>query len=47
MLGHLEGRIVFANIKAGKFMHIEKWERLMQDLSMDMKDVLAENKLLF
>ena len=42
MLGHKEGSIVCAANKAGKFMCIKKKERLMQDLSMDMKDVFVK-----
>ena len=38
-LGHMEGRIVCATIKVGKFMHIEKREKFMQDLGFNMKDV--------
>ena len=39
MLGHMEGRIVCAAIKVGKFKRIKKRERFMQDLGFDMKDV--------
>jgi len=41
-LGHMVGRIVCAAIKVGKFMRIERRERFMQDLSLDMKNVSAE-----
>ena len=29
-------------IEAGKFMHIKKRERFMQDLSLDMRNIFAE-----
>ena len=38
----MEGRIVCAAIKVGKFMRVERQERFMQDLSLDMKNVSAE-----
>ena len=42
MLGHMEGIIVCATIKVGKFMCIERRESFMQDLGIDMKDVSAK-----
>ena len=39
MLGHMEGRIVCAMIKVGKFMCIKKRERFMQDLCLNIKDI--------
>ena len=40
-LGHMEGRIVCAAIKVGKFMRIKKREKFMQDLGFNTKDVSA------
>ena len=42
MLGYMEGRIVCAAIKVGKFMCIKRRERFMQDLGIDMNDMSAE-----
>ena len=39
MLGHMEGRIVCATFKVGKFMRIDRWERFMQVLGVYIKDM--------
>ena len=41
-LGHLEGRLVSAAIKVGKFMHIECRDEFMQHLGVKEKGISAD-----
>ena len=41
-LGHIEVRLVSAMMKRGKFMHIKRRERFMQDLGVDKNNITAE-----